>query len=112
MNVDELIPRPTHCETFKRSQERFIPEKPGCYVLATFSKTVLYIGLSNNVRKRMNDHLDNTKKTAETKSGRAVLFYWIESADTYKIERTWMNIHIQCEGSLPELNSMYSPTFT
>jgi len=32
--------------------------------------------------------------------------------DTNKIERTWMNTHIQWEGSLPELNSMYSPTST
>jgi hypothetical protein len=112
MNVEELVPQPTHCETFKRSRERFIPEKPGCYVLTTFSKSVLYVGLTNNLRKRMNDHLDSPTKTGETKLGRAVLFFWIESADTNKIERTWMNIHIQCEGSLPELNSMYSPTST
>ena len=112
MNVDELVPQPQHHETFKRYRERFIPEKPGCYVLTTFSKKVLYIGLTNNLRKRMNEHLDSPEKTAETKVGRAVLFCWIESAETNKIERTWMNIHIQCEGVLPELNSIYSPTFT
>jgi hypothetical protein len=60
----------------------------------------------------MNDHLDSPEKTGETKLGRAVLFFWIETAETNKIERTWMNTHIQYEGSLPELNSMYSPTPT
>jgi hypothetical protein len=112
MNIDKLIPQPEHCETFKRHRERFIPPSPGCYVLTTFEKIVLYIGLTNNLRKRINDHLDSPKKTGETKIGRAVLFFWIESTDTNKIERTWMNIHIQHEGSLPALNSIYSPTST
>ncbi len=80
--------------------------------MTSFAKVVLYIGLTNNLRRRMNNHLDSPKKTGGTKIGRAVLFFWIESADTNKIERTWMNIHIQCEGSLPELNSVYSPTST
>ncbi len=112
MKIDELVPRPNHRETFKRNRERFIPEKAGCYVLASFGLVVLYIGLTNNLRKRLNDHLDNPQKTSETKSGRATFFFWIESADINKIERTWMNIHIQNEGALPELNSIYSPTST
>ena len=73
---------------------------------------VLYISLADNLRRRMNDHLDSQVKTSETELGRAVLFYLIESADTNKIERTWMSIHIQHEGVLPLLNKMYSPTST
>jgi hypothetical protein len=110
MNIDALVPEPSHCEAFKRNRERFIPEKSGCYVLTTFSKIVLYVGLADNLRRRMNDHLGSPTKTGETRLGRAVLFHWIESPDTNKIERTWMNIHIQNEGVLPLLNSMYSPT--
>lgn len=81
-------------------------------MLTTFSKEVLYVGLADNLRRRMNQHLDNPTKTDETKLGRAVLFHWIESPDTNKIERTWMNIHIQSEGVLPVLNRFYSPTAT
>jgi len=81
-------------------------------VLTTFSREVLYLGLANNLRRRMNQHLDNPTKTNHTKLGRAVLFHWIESPDTNKIERTWMNIHIQNEGVLPALNRSYSPTVT
>lgn len=112
MNIDELVPQPSRCETFKRNRERFIPETSGCYVLTTFSKTVLYVGLTDNLRRRINEHLDDPRKTGETPSGRAVLFHWIETLDTNKVERTWMNIHIQHEGSLPLLNGMYSPTST
>ena len=65
-----------------------------------------------NLRRRMKDHLDSPTKTGETKLGRAILFHWIESPDTNKIERTWMNIHIQNEGALPVLNRSYSPTAT
>jgi predicted GIY-YIG superfamily endonuclease len=112
MNIDALVPKPSHCEPFKRSKERFVPEKTGCYVLTTFSKVVLYIGLAHNLRRRINDHLDNPLKTSETKVGRAVLFHWLETPDINKVERTWMNIHIQNEGALPLLNRVYSPVST
>jgi hypothetical protein len=112
MNISELVPQPSHRERFNRSRERFIPEEPGCYVLATFSDEVMYIGLAENLRRRVNNHLDNPAKVAETKLGRAVWFYWIISPETNKIERTWMNIHNLFDGSLPLLNKLYSPTPT
>ena len=111
MKITDLIPGPVQYETFRRSRERFVPEKSGCYVLTTFSRDVLYIGLTNNLRRRMNEHLDNPDKTGETTLGRAVLFYWFESDELNKIERTWLNIHIQHEGAIPVLNKIYSPTF-
>jgi hypothetical protein len=112
MKVDQLVPRPVRCETFKRDRLRFIPEVPGCYALTTFGRAVLYIGLTNNLRSRIKAHLDNPAKTGETKRGRAVIVFWMESAEVNKIERTWMNIHLQLEGALPILNSIYSPTST
>jgi excinuclease UvrABC nuclease subunit len=109
MNVDLLVPKPTKSESFRRTQGKFVPEVSGCYVLTTFSKEILYIGLSNNIRRRMDQHLDNPDKTRLTENGRAVFFYWIESEDTNKIERTWMNMHLQHEGVMPILNKIYSP---
>ena len=109
MNVSSLTPSPAQQETFLRSRERFVPKTSGCYVLATFDSTVLYVGLSVDLRKRMNDHLDNGEKTSETKLGRAVRFYWLETAELQKVERTWLNIHIQHEGVMPVLNRIYSP---
>jgi len=112
MNVERLVPQPTGCETFLRSRGRFVPEAAGCYVLATFSRVVLYVGLAKNLRKRMNDHLDSPKKTGDTKYGRAMLFYWTETPDPNLIERTWLNTHLEHEGVLPVLNSIFSPTAT
>ncbi len=112
MNVDMLVPKPNQSEAFRRNRERFIPDAPGCYALTNFSKDVLYVGLAKNLRRRFNQHLDSDKKTAVTALGRAILFWWRETGDTHKVERTWMNIHIQHEGALPVLNSVYSPTAT
>lgn len=112
MNIAELAPQPTRKEAFMRSRERFVPNSAGCYVLTTLDGFVLYVGLAENLRRRMGQHLDNPEKTGLTKHGRAVVFHWIESGDTRKIERTWLNIHIQHEGTLPELNRVFSPTYT
>lgn len=112
MNVSALTPQPVRSESFRRSRERFIPESAGCYVLSTFNGTVLYVGLADNIRRRVNQHLDNPAKTDSTDEGRAVLVHWLETRDTNKVERTWMNIHITNEGRLPILNSVYSPTST
>jgi len=112
MNICELIPQPPHCETFKRDRVRFIPDTSGCYVLSTFARSVLYVGLTDNLRRRMVAHLDSPGKNSVTKLGRATLFHWIECLETNKIERTWMNIHISHEGLLPPLNGVYSATHT
>ena len=61
MNLRELMPQPTHCEPFKRNRERFVPE--------TFLGDVLYVGLADKLRRRMNDHLDDPIKTGGTRLG-------------------------------------------
>lgn len=109
MNVSELVPQPQGCESFLRSRCGFVPETPGCYALTTFENVVLYVGLATSLRKRMNDHLESPEKTRGTEKGRAILFYWLETIDINTVERTWMNIHIQHEGTLPFLNKVYSP---
>jgi len=112
MNVEALNPQPAQMEPFNRTRERFIPERSGCYVLTTFGREVLYVGLAKNLRRRMSNHLDSEAKRAVTALGRASLFFWIESGEIERIERTWMNIHIQNEGGLPILNRVYSPVAT
>ena len=112
MNVDVLTPHPAKSEPFRRSRERFLPQSAGCYVLSTFDGRVLYVGLADNIRRRVNQHLDSSAKTDATAEGRAVIIHWLETSQTYKVERTWMNIHITNEGRLPILNSVYSPTST
>lgn len=110
MNIRELVPQPLQYETFKRNRQSHVPDKSGCYALTTFTGVVLYVGLTKNLRRRMNEHLDSPLKTRNTRHGKPILFFWHESEDLNKIERTWLNIHIEHEGKWPELNKAYSPT--
>lgn len=112
MKVGLLVPLPAEKLPFRLSKQKFVPNRGGCYVLSTFENTVLYVGLAVDLRRRMGEHLDNPKKTTQTSLGRAIWFHWLEAADLNKVERTWQNIHMQHEGRLPELNRLYSPTFT
>ena len=112
MTIDLLVPRPAQKRRFSRAHQKFVPDRPGCYVLTTFSDEVLYVGLAVDLRRRMGNHLDDGAKTSETVLGRAIWFYWLETDDLPRGERTWMNIHNLEEGRLPLLNSVYSPTAT
>jgi GIY-YIG catalytic domain len=109
MTIDKLVPLPTSREAFKRSFVKFVSEKSGCYILTTFGNVVLYIGQAVNIRNRMVNHLDNPEKTRETPKGRAIFFCWLECDDIGKLERTWLNIHVEHEGRYPILNKVYSP---
>ncbi len=112
MNAADLVPTPIDRRPFRRRHQKFVPDRSGCYALSTFNGVVLYVGLAENLRRRMGEHLDTPEKISETRLGRAVWFHWVETIETNKVERTWMNIHIQFEGHLPELNKVYSPTPT
>ncbi len=81
-------------------------------MLVTFDGTVLYVGLATNLRRRMNEHLDNPGKRKETKLGRAIMFFWLETNDLNSVERAWLNLHEIREGGLPTFNRLQSPTFT
>ena len=108
MNITQLEPAPAQRDSFRRDRERFISEQAGCYVLTTFRGVIMYLGLAKNLRRRFNQHLDSEQKTAVTECGKAIFFSWFETEDLSKVERTWMNIHIQHEGALPLLNKIYS----
>lgn len=112
MKVDKLSPPVEASDAFRKSRERFIPSKAGCYVLTTFDGEVLYIGLAAHLRRRIAQHLDNPSKTASTANGRAVIVHWRYADRLEQLERTWLLIHEQHEGRLPVLNRVHSPVST
>lgn len=111
MKVDELTPRPTGRVTFKLESFRKVPPNSGCYVLSTYDEDILYIGLSDNLFARFQQHLENPEKTSTTKEGRAVWFHYMKyGADNLpKLERTWLNHYAAMHGRLPILNKVSSP---
>ena len=109
MNISVLAPPPTAQVSFLRSQLRFVPVRSGCYVLTTFAREVLYVGLASNLRQRCGQHLDSPEKRGLSPRGRAVLFHWLECDEINKVERTWLEAHVRHEGVLPPLNRANSP---
>jgi hypothetical protein len=109
LNVKSLVPPPTTREPFLASRLRFIPTAAGSYVLTTFAGAILYIGLTDNLRRRVKEHLDSKDKTRLTDNGRAIFFYWRENSTTARIERTWLNMYSLVHGRLPVLNRADSP---
>lgn len=110
MIVDTLAPTPQKRESFRRNRGKFLPNTKGCYVITTFDGTILYIGLSVDIRRRMIEHLDTPQKVLPTVLGKSTWIYWLETRDMHKVERTWLNMHITAEGGLPILNKLNSPT--
>lgn len=109
MTVEELVPCPTGCAPFRRDQLFCVPAAGGCYTLATVDKHILYIGLSANLRGRMDQHLDTPEKVRRTAQGRAIAFHWVETDILEAVERGWLNSHRVATGVLPILNKMDSP---
>ena len=112
MKVSKLAPLPVSKTDFSYQALKFVPAKPGCYALTSYSEDVLYIGLSKNLSIRIRQHLDNPKKHEVTELGKSYFVHLIileNENEAYKVERGWLNIHELNEGKLPPLNSVHSP---
>lgn len=111
MMVCQLIPRPEERLRFTLKSLKFAPASDGCYVLATFSGEILYVGLTDDLHRRFREHRDDSEKCKVTDVGAAFWFYYLLStpAEVARIERTWMNEHMEAHGTLPVLNKAYSP---
>lgn len=111
MKIQELIPLPKSKVNFKYSSFRYVPKETGCYILTTFDNDILYIGLSDNLFDRFQQHLDNSEKTKPTKEGKAIWFYFTtyDSKNLQKLERTWLNQFSNSHGKRPILNKVDSP---
>lgn len=111
MKINELIPLPKEKVSFKLASFKSVPNKTGCYVLTTFDDDILYIGLSDNLFNRFQQHLDNPDKTNPTKEGKAFWFYFADydPKNLPKLERTWLNQFTSKHGRRPILNKVDSP---
>lgn len=112
MKITELYPEVTSKTEFHLSKVKFVPEVYGCYVITNFFNDILYIGLTNNLKTRIKQHLDNPHKTKLTELGVAHYFYYKavdNESELTKLERGWFNHYELTEGKLPILNSVHSP---
>jgi hypothetical protein len=111
MNVSELTPAVLTRVAFNLREQKFVPNEAGCYVLATFEGTILYVGLTVSLNDRFRAHRNDDEKCRPTDLGRAFWFYYIPlpERELARVERSWQNQHMVCDAALPPLNRVASP---
>ncbi len=111
MNINKLTPAPQGKTNFRLSCYYKIPQDSGCYVLTSYEGDILYIGQSVDIRRRFEQHLDDSKKTNTTPKGRAFWFYWLEwdAVKLNSLESGWLNTYLSIIGELPIMNSQNPP---
>jgi len=89
-----------------------VPIGFGTYALCNFHDEVLYVGLANDLNRRIKEHLDSKEKTSVTAKGKAFWFYYLvlgNEREIFRTERGWLNQAELTEGDLPILNKIRSP---
>lgn len=111
MKVNQLVPTVELRKQFNLKERKFVPKESGCYILATFDNEILYIGLTDNLNRRFAEHRNTKEKRHPTSQGKAFWFYYLtcKENETYRLERTWINIYTGFHGVLPVLNKVNSP---
>jgi len=111
MKVEKLVPAQLQKVQFNLASFKLVPNQSGCYVLATFENDILYIGLSEHLNTRFQQHLNNIQKTSNTIDGKAIWFYYTlyDKNNLPKLERTWINQFTNEHGRFPILNKVNSP---
>src|ERR1035437_7112077 len=111
MNVNELIPKPAFKVQLKLSYYIFIPKEAGCYILTTFDNEIIYVGASDNLFYRFQQHLNNAEKNNPNNKGKAIWFYYkiYGSENLPMLERAWINQFVMNHGKFPALNKVNSP---
>ncbi len=96
---------------FSKMRLAGVPRSSGIYVLASYFDSILYVGVSCNLQRRMLSHLNNETKLAHTPLGKAYWFFFkICSAEEFRpYERGWLLQHQLQEGKLPHFNKIEAP---
>ena len=106
MKVTELRTKPSGMVAFILRSQKRVPEKEGCYILASPADDILYIGQTVNLRRRMGDHRKDRKKTDPGNGIYPRKFFWLESVTSEKLENEWITNYRAIEGKLPPLNKV------
>lgn len=112
MLVQQLIPNPEDRVSFSYPSLYLAPDQSGCYALTAFDEEVLYIGQSENIRSRMEQHLGDGSKQEQTPSGKVFWLYYglCPIRDLDNLENGWINEHILREGRMPFFNKIHPPS--
>ena len=108
MKILELAPQMVKRVGFELRYGLLLPRSSGCYVLANIYDEVLYIGQTECLRRRMEDHWKDPRMTQRTRLGLATWFYYQDCpvSDLLAVERSLLSKYYFEEIELPPLNRM------
>lgn len=106
MKIQKLSSRFASSVRFELSAALRVPTESGCYALANVYDDVLYIGLSEDLHRRFEQHLSNPRMTGLTSLGLAHSFYYfyVPVTDLKTTEDQLLSRYKFNEGQLPPLN--------
>ena len=67
---------------FQSRDEWRVPQVAGCYLITNAYHEILYIGQTDHLRRRMKEHLKDSRIVRPTVIGRATWFYFVEIVDS------------------------------
>lgn len=91
---------------FQSRDEWRVPEMAGCYLITNAYHEILYIGQTDNLHRRMKEHLKDSRVVRPTTIGRATWFYFVKiigSSPKDAEDRLLFN-YVAKNGHLPVLN--------
>lgn len=111
MKVEKLVPLPDTKVQFAIKSKKLVPSSSGCYAIAAFDGTILYVGLASSLTSRFFQHCETKDKCDPTSDGKAFWFYYLELTpkELNRVERTWQQQFFAIHGRLPILNKVDSP---
>lgn len=92
--------------TFNLANAFRVPSAPGCYVLTNIYEEILYIGETNDLNRRLQQHWNDRRMRQRTPNGVASWFYYKELPAhlTYQTEQLLLTRYKFSVGRLPLLN--------
>jgi len=108
MNVRELNDSSLVRLEFSKRKTVLVPRNHGVYVLSNYFDSILYIGVSKNLQRRMLEHLNSEEKKNLTPEGRAYWFFYkvCSENEARPEERGWILHYALHEGKLPYFNKI------
>ena len=106
MKLEELTSQMSERVAFRLDHVRFVPNRSGCYALTNVDEIVLYVGMTINLQRRIEDHLSDPEKVNITSQGRAVWFHYglLPEDRLDHAEKQLLRDHKMVEGAWPILN--------
>lgn len=112
MIITDIKPCLTRFSPFNFYYHHTIPKIPGCYILTSIKREILYVGQTNNLFRRFQEHLSSPQKTRCSGFDTVIWFYYLayQEKELNNLEHSWLNQYLEQDGCLPVLNKVHSPS--